>query len=669
MTTTSSPTPSCTASRLDEQKCRAALVIGFSIFAWSGAAGDASYSARPLAGFRAAQPPIIDGKLDDAIWKLAPKSTTFIDTITEQPADEQTDAWIAYDDKAIYVAFYCHDSRPKEIVARDIRHGGTMRGDDTFTFLIDAYYNRTNDLSTFMVNPLGNQREIISGGRAAKREWSGVWKSAVRRVEDGWTGEMRIPWEVLPYPHGKHGLKMGINFSRYHARTQIRSFWSNYTRTDRPELIGIWSPIDTPDGKRANPLRLLTYASGEYDGAHSDGRPRAGVDVRYAPSAELNSVLSILPDFRNVEQSVEGIQFSRTERYLSESRPFFQEGSNYFPGAFYSRRISDFDEGAKVYGRLGQSATYGLLAMARGDREADTVGQAGYTFGERGSASLYGLLGRGGRPQNEQAGMTWSTREGHWYQSGELNRARTGSSGGSELGTRMGFGDGRWQVDLGYGDTSPGYSPALGFAPLTDIRSWFLDGGYSLESRHGPLRSYGFGLSGEYSTHYSGKPFIRSVGGDISIRTRTNYLFSLSKGLTDFDGAEDDVYSLRVVGTINNRYRRWVLGYQWGKLDDHRSSYWSLGLTRRLLRRLDVGLSASIRSDIEHRNQMIGTLGWEFDSRRSLTGRVVETDGKINWYLAFRNSGGLGHEIYLILGDPNAMRFQNRIALKWVWGG
>lgn len=633
----------------------------------SPAIGQATYSSRPLVGFRAAQPPIIDGKLDDPIWKQAPRAETFIDGITDKPADEQTEAWLAYDDKAIYVAFHCHDRKPQEIVARELRYGGSMSGDDSVSFGIDPYYSRGSDQSSFLVNARGTQAEYIAGGRTAKREWSGIWHAAAQRNADGWTAEMQIPWHVLNYPHGKRGVRMGINFNRNQARTQVASTWSSLTRSYRSELIGVWQGIDSPAGSLGNPLRWLTYGTTEFGGSGSDGKPRTGMDLRFTPSERLSSVVSLFPDFRNIEQAVEGIQFSRTERYVSESRPFFQEGSEYFPGAFYSRRIETFDMGTKAFGRIDPHLSYGLLSLLRGDREGDMVGQTSYSLGEQANVSLYGMFGRGGRPQNEQSGLMWRTRQGNWYQAGEWNRARTGTDGGTEHGTRFGYGDGRWSVDMGYSDTSPEYSPALGYVGFTNSRSYSVDGGYGPEWRHGPFRSLGVFGSAEYSARYGGAPYSRSASGGISLATRSNYQFSIAREVGQFESAEDGVTSLRVVGNTNDRRNRWVVGYQWGVLDSHPSSYWSLGMTRRLFRRLDFGFSASFRRDIERREQVIGTVGWEFDSHRALTGRLVQTDGKLNWYMAYRNSGGLGHEVYVILGDPNASQFKTRVAVKWVW--
>ncbi len=642
------------------------MAFAVSLLAAAIAAGaDPGYSSRPLAAFRAAAAPNIDGKLDDALWKQAPRAATFIDGVTDGPAEEQTEAWLAYDDKAIYVAFHCHDRKPAEIVAREVRYGATLSGDDSVSFTVDPYYNRGSGESSFAVNARGTQQEYISGGRAAKREWSGVWQAAVQRIPDGWTAEMRIPWQILPHPGGRKTVKMGVNFWRYQARTQVNSMWSSLTRSYRPELVGIWQGVETPGGA-VSPLRWLTYGTGELGGSGA-GSPRSGMDLRYTPSQQLSSVVSLFPDFRNVEQAVEGIQFSRTERYLSESRPFFQEGAEYFPGAFYSRRIETFDVGTKAFGRIGPHFSYGLLGLMRGDQEGDMVAQTSYTLGEKASASLYSMVGRGGRPQNEQAGMTLSTRYGNFYTGGELNRARTGADGGSEMAVRTGWGDGHWALDLGYNDTSPNYAPALGYVGFIDSRVTSLGGGYSADWRHGPLRSFNISGYGDYSTRYSGATYARSASFGIYLLTRSNYQLAVSKSLGDFEGAVDSVWGVRLIGNANNRRARWYVGYNWGELSSARSSFWTLGFARRLFRKMDIGIGSSLRQDVERREQVVGTIGWEIDARRAISSRVVQTDGKLNWYMAYRNAGGLGHETYLILGDPNAARFTRRVALKWVW--
>jgi len=46
---------------------------------------------------------------------------------------------------------------------------------------------------------------------------------------------------------------------------------------------------------------------------------------------------------------------------------------------------------------------------------------------------------------------------------------------------------------------------------------------------------------------------------------------------------------------------------------------------------------------------------------------VVVSGADTNWYLSFRNSGERGIETYVILGDPNARRFQEELRVKFVF--
>jgi len=274
------------------------------------------YSSRTIPAVKTTNPPTIDGKLDDEAWRNAPVAKEFIDPYTGKPAADQTEAYILYDSTAIYVAFYCHDSQPEAIVAREIRPGSDFPGEDTVTFQIDPYFSRNwVNISAFIVNALGTQNERIAGGRAAKREWRGIWQAAVQRVSDGWTVEMRIPWEVLNYPNANGATNMSINFKRDHARTRIDYFWSDVTPMRRPELMGIWQGVEPPKASNRKSLQFMSYLTPEWqDGAGQE--IRAGLDLRYTPTPQLTGVLSLFPDFRNLEEAVDGIELSRSVRFV-----------------------------------------------------------------------------------------------------------------------------------------------------------------------------------------------------------------------------------------------------------------------------------------------------------------------------------------------------------------
>ena len=71
---------------------------------------------------RAAQPPRIDGVLDDAVWSRAPLAIPADGWVSynpnrgdKMPADFSTEVRIAYDDRNIYFAFHCFDNEPDKI--------------------------------------------------------------------------------------------------------------------------------------------------------------------------------------------------------------------------------------------------------------------------------------------------------------------------------------------------------------------------------------------------------------------------------------------------------------------------------------------------------------------------------------------------------------------------
>ena len=61
---------------------------------------------------------------------------------------------------------------------------------------------------------------------------------------------------------------------------------------------------------------------------------------------------------------------------------------------------------------------------------------------------------------------------------------------------------------------------------------------------------------------------------------------------------------------------------------------------------------------------MIFSANYDLGKDRYLSGRLVRSDNDTNFYIALRQSGNLGTEYFLILGDPNAQRFRSSLILK-----
>lgn len=634
------------------------------------------YSSRAIPAVKTANPPVIDGRLDDEAWKTAPVAKEFVDPYTGKPAQDQTEAYILYDETAIYVAFYCHDSQPDSIVAREIRPGSMFPGEDTVTFQIDPYFSRNwANISAFIVNALGTQNERIAGGRAAKREWRGIWQAGVQRVLDGWTVEMRIPWEVLNYPDATGPVNMSINFKRDHARTRIDYFWSDVTPMRRPELMGIWRGVEPPKATHRRNLQMMTYLIPEWHKQWGQDL-RAGLDVRYTPTPQLTSVLSLFPDFRNIEEAVEGIEFSRSERFVEETRPFFMEGIRYFEltepygigRLFYSQRIKGFDAGLKLFGNLSSSVSLGLLSTLRGSRDGAAVAHLRYSMGEQGGWSVYGLLRRGSDYSHHDAyGFSGNRRFGNFRLGGKWIYAREAETGGTATDFTLNYEVPRWFSGLRWMRIAPDFRASLGLIYFTDRQGWSWYTRYNNEIRQGAIREVEADLFLRDYTHCDGTPFERGGQVSLDVTLRSDYRISVWHEGATFEGTHDRVYQIRLEGNVSNRFKQWGVGYEFGHRSDQDIRFISFGMARRLLGKLDVGLKGSILRFDKNHDQYILTLSWEFDELRALSARMVHQDGNVNWYVAYRSAGGTGLDLYLIIGDPNAQRFTERIALKWVW--
>ena len=314
---------------------------------------------KELPAVKTDQPATIDGILNDTCWQNAPQAVGFTDQRTEKPAKNQSIGRLVYTDKAIYVGLHLYDDLPDEIVARQVKDQTRIRGEDWVSFSLDPFHtHQFSDRNFFIVNPLGTKYAHLATGRAEKSEWIGLWKAAAQIVEDGWVVEMEIPWQMLDYPDTTDPVRMGINLDRFQQRTGERSWWCNLGVQEFRENDGHWIDVLPPPRKRD--LKLLPYLIGGISEteaaveATAESRrtytARAGADLRYEVTPQLRLIGTANPDFDNIEQAVEGIDFSYGERYVEDRRPFFSEGGNVYSvgGLLHSRRIEDMDAGVKT---------------------------------------------------------------------------------------------------------------------------------------------------------------------------------------------------------------------------------------------------------------------------------------------------------------------------------
>ena len=184
---------------------------------------------REILAVKIENPPTIDGTLDDACWKIAPQADNFTHASTGNPVKDDSEVKLVYTEEFIYVAWHLNDSQPDKIVARQTRdHIRFNMTEDWVSFSIDPFHtHRFSNRTFFMTNPLGKKYVRSPGQNSNEIDWMEQWNVAANIVEDGWVVEMEIPWQMLGYPGTTEPIRMGLNFDRGQARTNVRSWWSN----------------------------------------------------------------------------------------------------------------------------------------------------------------------------------------------------------------------------------------------------------------------------------------------------------------------------------------------------------------------------------------------------------------------------------------------------------
>jgi hypothetical protein len=639
-------------------------------------------SKRPLIATKTESPPVIDGDITDAAWQAAPKADGFVEFITgsSPAAAEQTTAWVLYDAKFIYAAFYCRDSDPASITARETVRDSKYQGqvqptenEDNVEFVLDPFQaHRAEDLTKFSVNAIGTRSARIGGGRADKSEWKGDWDAAVKRVADGWTVEMRIPWQILNFPGGSKPVNMGINFFRFQHRTHTWTSWSDIGPNVFHDLEGLWTGVQAPASAFKPHLSLLPYIAPSV--SDTTAGFRAGLDARYAITPELTAVGSVNPDFGTIEGAVASIQFQHGERLLEERRPFFLEGADYINSPrnstgmfFYSRRIRDFDVGTKLYGKLSPVDSIGILNTEDFGNRNDLVARYRHDLGPTTAVNAMFVNANNRHGNNSVAVLR---PEGRWGKLGVIGDIAQSSAPGQTGWNKQAFftyGDKFLYWSVRFFEIGDDFRDDDGFIPFTGIKGARPGVLWGAEYKNGPWRSLYFSVNPQFTYHSDGTPFEQGGSTELIMDTRTDWEFDL--GFTDskFDGAKDKTIYFAATQNISNRFHRWSLTTITGTQADEPYTFVGPTLTTRILKKLDLGYSGAFQNFEGHDQQHILTAGYDLSPTRSFGARMVVNNADTNWYLSFRNSGEKGTETYIILGDPNASRFKKRLTVKFVF--
>ena len=620
------------------------------------------------------QPPTVDGILNDACWQNAPQAIGFTDQRTEKPAKNQSIGRLVYTDKAIYVGLHLYDDMPDKIVARQVKDQTRISGEDWVSFSLDPFHtHQFSDRNFFIVNPLGTKYAHLATGRAEKSEWIGLWNTAAQIVKDGWVVEMEIPWQMLDYPNTTDPVQMGINLDRFQQRTGERSWWCNLGVQEFRENDGHWIDVLPPQRKRE--LNLLPYLIGGISetetsvGATSRSRraytARAGADVRYEVTPQLRLIGTANPDFDNIEQAVEGIDFSYGERYVEDRRPFFSEGGNVYNvgGLLHSRRIEEMDGGLKLFGKIGKNTSVGMLGTYHRNNQ-NLIFSTSQTLTATSSVNAAFLSHHHSDTGANNVGyLGGKARHNKFAVGGDIVQSWAGESNGRKGFASLDYNGSIFQPSVFVFFTDPDFVNNLGYHPFTGNRGGALQGIISNEWREGFIRSIFVGANMIASNTYEGEVFQQDFAVFSNFLTHSDYELSIGWNGGQFQEFTDSVFNIRLKARASDRFNNVSVGYNWGEQADARLHRISGNLNLRV-HGFTAGFSSSIQWHFERRYQQILTLTYDFSPALSLGSRLIWQVEGFNIYFALRRSGYAGTDFFIILGDPNAMKFKQRLVTK-----
>ncbi len=452
------------------------------------------------------QPPILDGRLDDACWQIAPALTNFTQVLPVEgaPPSERTELRAVFTADHLYLAVRCFDSEPDKILATQMRRDAEFDSDDAVSVAFDTFA-RERDGYLFAVNPVGARRDALFGKFSGENEdWDTVWDARARVDSQGWTVEIVLPFKSFSFDPRIEAWRW--NIERVIRRKQETVRWTALSRAkeftaleDFGELRGL------RDLRQGLGLEARPYVRGTYsDDAGTRRREfefRWGGDVTYRITPTLTALATYNTDFAETEVDDRVVSLSRFPVFFPEKRDFFLQDAPLFSfgglptdsSPFYSRRIGlgvdgrpvDILGGGRLTGRVGgtsvalldvyQDAHAGIeaknLAVARVSQQVLAESSVGgiFTSGDPRSNGDAWLGGLDFNYQNSRLPGGKVLTGNAWFMFSDADRA---GGGDTAFGFDVDYPNEPLDAHIFFRQWGEQFEPTLGFIERPGIREY-----------------------------------------------------------------------------------------------------------------------------------------------------------------------------------------------------
>jgi Domain of unknown function (DUF5916) len=345
-----------------------------------------SARARGLAGLvlaLAAAPALadmaVDGRLDEPEWQAAQRFDDFrvTEPLTGARPDFPTQLRVLARPEGLYLSMETDVPPGQRVHGQSPRDAQPLAADPAI-FIVD-FEGQGRTAYEFTVTISNTIRDgVILNQSAVSYDWDAVWFHGVQETEQGWTAEVMIPWWVAPGGDGSGEQRTIGVYAATYLKSQSRRFAYPAVEILNPTFVADFHQVAVPR-YAGGTLDFYPYVSADIDRLGETTQGRAGIDLFWKPNSGQQLTATLNPDFGQVESDDLVVNFSATETFFSDKRPFFTEGQQLFDVRFTNE------------GRLVNTRRIGAAPDAGPEGATDVLAAAKYT-GQTGGLE-YGLFG------------------------------------------------------------------------------------------------------------------------------------------------------------------------------------------------------------------------------------------------------------------------------------
>ena len=272
----------------------------------------------------------IDGVLDDSDWSSAREWTKYYESMPfslSEPKHYQK-VLIQQDEKGMYFGFI--NEQPRESI-RANRHerDDEMANADKAGLAIDFDGDGLTAYG-FTVSAGGSISDgIYRNENDVNYDWDADWDSATSISDEGWYAEIFIPWSVAPMKAQEGNIrKVKLSFWRMVAN-EWRVNTSIKGNPRQEKFMSLFHEMNF-NNYSISKIDFFPFINVTEDRVLEEIETKTGAEIFWKIDSGKQLNMALNPDFGQVESDELVVNFTSSETFYADKRPFFSENNALF---------------------------------------------------------------------------------------------------------------------------------------------------------------------------------------------------------------------------------------------------------------------------------------------------------------------------------------------------